>query len=256
MSSDSRGPRRGAARWGIYSNRYTYRNRVASDLARWSTQYRETELFICAGRQLEKKALDAVIKLRQVMDDYIGRNPDFRTSLIPVEPEQGAHPAIARMCGAGLTANVGPMAAVAGAFAAYVGEELLKETDKVIVENGGDIFMYTRDIRTVAIYAGGSPLSMKLGIEADSREMPISVCTSSGTVGPSLSFGKADAAAVVSRDACLADACATRLGNELKVPGDIQKALEIIYGIEGVIGAAAVMGDKCGAIGDIELKCL
>lgn len=239
-----------------YSNRNEYRNRVISDLCRWSTQHRETELFVCAGKLLENEALAAVLKLRQVFEDYISRNPDFKTSLVPIEPEPGAHPVIARMCEAGYAANVGPMAAVAGAFAEYVGEELLKSTDKVIIENGGDIFMYTRDIRTVAVFAGESPLSMKLGIEADSREMPISICTSSGTVGPSLSFGKADAAAMVSRDAYLADACATRLGNELKTPGDIQKALETVYGIEGVMGAVAVMGDKCGAIGDIVLKCL
>ena len=229
---------------------------VVSDMCRWSTQHRETELFICAGAPLEAEAKGAVIRLRRVLDDYIRVNPDFKTSLSPVEPGPGAHPAIIKMCGAGRAANVGPMAAVAGAFSAYVGEELLKYTDKVIAENGGDIFIYTGDIRTIAIYAGGSPLSMKLGFEADSREMPIAACTSSGTVGPSLSFGKADAAMVLSRDACLADACATRLGNELKTPGDIQKALETVFGIEGVVGAVAVMGDKCGAIGDIELKCL
>lgn len=251
MSSDTQGTRR-----DIYSNRNLYRTRVVSDLARWSTQYKETELYICAGRRLENEAYGAVVKLRKVIDEYISGDPDFRTSLSPAEPGPGAHPSIIKMCRAGLTANVGPMAAVAGAFASYVGETLLKSTGRVIVENGGDIFMSTGGIRTVAIYAGNSPLSMKLGLNADSREMPVSVCTSSGTVGPSLSFGKADAAAVVSRDACLADACATRLGNELKTPGDIERALETIYGIEGVIGAVAVMGDKCGAIGEIGLKSL
>jgi ApbE superfamily uncharacterized protein (UPF0280 family) len=239
-----------------YSEREVYRKSVSSGLLSWSTRHLETELFICAGKRLEKEALNAVIELRRVIDDYINSIPDFETSLSPIEPVPGAHPLIARMCRAGRAANVGPMAAVAGAFAAFVGETLLKDTDKVIVENGGDIFMYTGDIRTAAIFAGNSPLSMKLGLQADSREMPISVCTSSGTTGPSLSFGKADAAAVVSRDACLADACATRLGNEIRVPGDIQPALEVVNSIEGVIGAVAVMGDKCGAVGDIELKCL
>lgn len=239
-----------------YSNRELYRNRVISDLCRWSTQHLETELYISAGKPLEAEALDAVLKLRQIMDDYISRNPVFKTTLTPIEPERGAHPVIAAMCRAGFAADVGPMAAVAGAFSAYVGNELLKHTDKVIVENGGDIYMYTGDIRTVAIYAGNSPLSMKLGIDIDSREMPVSVCTSSGTVGPSLSFGKADAAVIVAHDAYLSDACATRLGNEVKTPDDIQKALETVYGIEGVIGAVAVIGGKCGAIGDIELKCL
>jgi ApbE superfamily uncharacterized protein (UPF0280 family) len=93
---------------------------------------------------------------------------------------------------------------------------------------------------------------MKLGITLDTYD-PMAVCTSSGTVGPSLSFGKADAAVVVSYDACLADACATRLGNEIKSARDIEKALELIYNIKGVIGALAVAGDTFGAIGGLEL---
>jgi ApbE superfamily uncharacterized protein (UPF0280 family) len=146
------------------------------------------------------------------------------------------------------------MAAVAGAFSAYVGYDLLKYSNEVIVENGGDIFMKTDAERTVAIYAGSSPLSMKLGLVLEPG--PVSVCTSSGTVGPSLSFGHADAAAVVAADACLADACATRLGNELKSADDISRALDLIAEIPGVIGAVAVVGDKCGAVGDIRLKAL
>lgn len=236
-----------------YTDRDIYRNRVVSDLVCWRTQHLETELFICAGKALEKEALDAVLFLRRTLDDYIAKFPAFKTALSPLEPESSAHPVIARMCGAGKAADVGPMAVVAGAFATYVVDELLKSTDKAIVENGGDIYMYTGDIRTVAVYAGLSPLSMKIGVKADSREMPVSVCTSSGTVGPSLSFGNADAAVVVSRDAYLADACATRLGNELKSEGDIQRALETVYAIEGVMGAVAIVGGKCGAIGDIEL---
>ncbi|MGE5494090.1 MAG: UPF0280 family protein [Burkholderiales bacterium] len=239
-----------------YTDRNVYRNRVVSDLECWRMQHLETELLICAGRKLEDEALFAVLELRRVLDGYMEKHPEFKTALSPLEPEADAHAMIAAMCEAGKAADVGPMAAVAGAFSAYVADELLKHTDKVIVENGGDICMKTGDIRTVAIYAGASPLNMKVGIKVDSREMPVSVCTSSGTVGPSLSFGNADAAVVVSRDACLADACATRLGNELKSEDDIQSALETVYAIEGVMGAVAIIGGKCGAIGDIELVSL
>lgn len=239
-----------------YSDRDVYRSRVVSDLVRWRTRHKETELFICTGKALERQALKAVLELRGVIDDYIKVHPEFGVSLLPVEPMPDANPVIRSMCAACKAANVGPMAAVAGAFSAYAGEALLKHTGSVIVENGGDIFMKTGDISTVAVYAGESPLSMKIGVKIDSREIPVSVCTSSGTVGPSLSFGRADAAVVVSRDACLADACATRLGNELKSEEDIGTALELIYGIKGVTGAVAVMGEKCGAIGDIELGWL
>jgi ApbE superfamily uncharacterized protein (UPF0280 family) len=132
---------------------------------------------------------------------------------------------------------------------------LLKVSPRVIVENGGDIWMKTGGQSIVAVYAGSSPLSMKVGIVVDAAQ-PISVCTSSGTVGPSLSFGTADAAVVVSRDAVLADACATRLGNEIKTADDIAAAVELICDISGIIGALAVKGEACGAAGNIELKAL
>jgi ApbE superfamily uncharacterized protein (UPF0280 family) len=239
---------------GAYDNRDEYRRMIAQTMTSWRTAYKETELFICADSALERLALEAVVSLRGVLDAYIGRHPEFLRSLVPVEPLLGAPAIAADMCRAAKAAGVGPMAAVAGAFSARVGEEMLKYSREVIVENGGDIFMKANAERTVAIYAGSSPLSMRLGLVVPPG--PMSVCTSSGTVGPSLSFGQADAAVVVSRDACLADACATRLGNGLKTAADISRALDTIAGIPGVIGAVAVVGDQCGAVGDIRLAAL
>jgi len=238
-----------------YSNRETYRRRVETQLVQWRTAWQDTELFICAETMLETQARDAVSALRRELDAYIMRQPDFLTSLSPIEPLPDAPDVVAAMCRAGKAAGVGPMAAVAGAFAAHVGQVLLQFSPRVVVENGGDIWMKTGGPSTVAVYAGSSPLSMKLGIVVDATR-PVSVCTSSGTVGPSLSFGKADAAVVVSRDACLADACATRLGNEIKTEQDIAAAVELICNIPGVIGALAVKGEACGAAGNIELKAL
>ncbi len=222
----------------------------------WRMQHLETELFICADTLLEETAETAVKTLRKELDAYIAANPLFLTSLEPLEPEEGAPETVRAMCAAGKAAGVGPMAAVAGAFSAHAGRALLRHSRQVIVENGGDIFIKTDEPKTVAVFAGESRLSMKVGIRIDSREMPVSVCTSSGTVGPSLSFGKADAAAVVSPDACLADACATRLGNEVKTPADIERALEMIMTIPGVTGAVAIAGDVCGAAGQIFLETL
>jgi ApbE superfamily uncharacterized protein (UPF0280 family) len=239
---------------GGYNNRDEYRRMIAQTMISWRTEYRETELFICADSRLDRLALEAVVSLRNVLEGYIGRHPEFLRSLVPVEPLLGAPAVAADMCRAAKTADVGPMAAVAGAFSAHVGREILKYSREVIVENGGDIFMKADDTRTVAIYAGMSPLSMKLGLIVPPG--PVSVCTSSGTVGPSLSFGHADAAVVVSADACLADACATRLGNELKTAADISRALDTIATVPGVIGAVAVVGDRCGAVGDIRLVAL
>ncbi len=222
----------------------------------WRLQHFETELFICADGLHADAAAEAVSLLRSELDAYIAANPLFLKSLKPVEPEEGAPDAVKAMCRAAKYAGVGPMAAVAGAFSAQVGRQILKFSKQVIVENGGDIFIKSDKPKTVAVFAGNSPLSLKVGIMVDSREMPMSVCTSSGTVGPSLSFGKADAAVVVSPDAYLADACATRLGNEVKCAADIEHALDVIIHIPGVTGAMAIVDDVCGAVGDIRLETL
>ncbi len=145
------------------------------------------------------------------------------------------------------------MAAVAGAVAEHVGNRLLEHTDEVIIENGGDIFIKKNHIVTIAIFAGDSPLSMKIGLRINPGDSAISVCTSSGTVGHSLSFGKSDAVCVVSRSGSLADAAATSIGNQIKSKADIQKAINFGKIIHGVTGVVAIMGNQIGAWGDLEI---
>jgi ApbE superfamily uncharacterized protein (UPF0280 family) len=145
------------------------------------------------------------------------------------------------------------MAAVAGAVSELVGFELLNYSDEIIVENGGDIFIKTNSKRKVGIYAGKSPLSEKIAIEIAPERTPIGICTSSGTVGHSLSFGKADAAVILAKDTFLCDAVATATGNRVKASGDIESAIEFAAGIDGVEGVLVIVGDKIGAWGDISL---
>ena len=109
------------------------------------------------------------------------------------------------------------MASVAGAMAEAFQETSLESSTEVIVENGGDIYLATSRERVIGIYAGTSPLSIKLGIAISPEDSPLGICTSSGTVGPSLSFGKADAVCVLSKSAALADAAATAVGNVVRV---------------------------------------
>jgi hypothetical protein len=151
------------------------------------------------------------------------------------------------------TAGVGPMASVAGAVAEFVGRDLLKHSESVIVENGGDIYLkVVRDTR-VGIYAADSPLSLKLAIRVLPEETPLGLCTSSATVGHSLSFGIADAVCVKSKSAILADAAATRICNRIKKKEDIKDAIEEGLRISGVLGVLAIVGDTMGAAGGIEL---
>ena len=150
-------------------------------------------------------------------------------------------------------ANVGPMAAVAGAVAEFVSKDLLKLSEEIIVENGGDIYLATSRERTIGIYAGDSPLSLKIGILIQPEDSPLGICTSSGTVGPSLSFGKADAICILSKSAALADAAATAVGNRVKEKKDIESGLERGKTIEGVLGTLIIIGDRMGIWGNIRL---
>lgn len=237
----------------MYENRGLYRRAVnREDLVFFSVSHKETEVYIGALQDLSREALSCICGLREALDSYIATDERFLKSLVPIEARWNA-PRIARdMCRAAALAGVGPMASVAGAFSQYIGRELLKKSPEIIVENGGDIFLATEKERTIAIYAGSSPLSMKLGVKIKPTG-GMGVCTSSGTIGHSLSFGKADAALILSPDALIADAAATTLGNAVKSPKDIGSALEAAFAISGVSGALAIMGGSMGAIGEIEL---
>ncbi len=148
------------------------------------------------------------------------------------------------------------MAAVAGALAARVGRALAPLSPEIIVENGGDIYLKVAEPVTVALFAGKSPLSWRVGLKIDPALSPLGVCTSSGTVGHSLSFGRADAACVVAADAALADAAATALGNRVPDAAAIAPALKWAETVAGIRGAVVIVGDKLGAVGDLELTPL
>ena len=145
------------------------------------------------------------------------------------------------------------MAAVAGAIAEFVGQELLKFSPEVIVENGGDIFLKITKERLVGVHAGTSPYTGKIALKIAAADTPLGVCTSSGTVGHSLSFGKADAAIVLAPSAALADAAATAIGNIVKAESDIPQAIDFARGIAGLVGVAVIINDKMGVWGKVNL---
>ena len=214
---------------------------------------KETDLYILAQGVLEPEAREAIIQLRQQLEAYINANPQFQTSLVPLPADPRAPLIVKEMLSAAQQAGVGPMAGVAGAMAAFVGAALLAFTPEVVVENGGDIFLKTGFERTIGIFAGKSPLSMQVGIRVPVEKQPLGVCTSSATVGPSLSLGRADAVCVISPSATLADAAATALGNMVQGKGDIERVLEAGQKIPGVEGVVIIVDDGLGAWGGYEL---
>jgi uncharacterized protein len=232
----------------------TYRDYTASEgLVSFTVAVKETDLFISAARNLEKEALDAVVQDRYILENYIEQNPLFKTSLVPLPDAPLAHPLVQAMLRAASACDVGPMASVAGAVAEFVGAELLKHSAEVIVENGGDIFFKISRPITVGIFAGASPLSEKIGIRIPPTDAAFGICTSSGTVGPSLSFGTADAVTIRAASAALADAAASAVGNAVKTADHISNALELGQKIAGVDGIVIIKDEKLGVWGNIEL---
>jgi len=232
----------------------TYRHWIeGKDIVSFNVTVKETDLYIRATSNLERKTHRMVLKYREQIEQYIEQNQEFLTSLKPLPTPTNAPRIVLEMIEAGRKANVGPMAAVAGAIAEYVGRELLEFSPEIIVENGGDIFLKITHKRVVGIYAGDSPLTGKLGLEIKSEDTPLGVCTSSGTVGHSLSFGKADAVVVTAGSATLADAAATAICNRVKSPDDINGAIEFGRQIDGLKGIIIILGSNIGVWGDIKL---
>jgi ApbE superfamily uncharacterized protein (UPF0280 family) len=222
-------------------------------LVPFRVQVQETDLYILARTPLAQEAEEAVIRFRLQLEEYIKGNPLFLESLVPL-PHDPRAPEIAReMLAAAQKAGVGPMAGVAGAMAEFVGKALLPVTPEVVVENGGDIFLQSSTERKIGIFADRSALSMRVGIRVPPEKTPLGVCTSSGTVGPSLSLGKADAVCVIAPSAAVADAAATAVGNLVQGKGDIEQALEQGRRIPGVEGVVIIVDDALGAWGEYEL---
>ena len=232
----------------------SYRNAILnSRLVHFQISVKETDLLVSASVPLESEARELILTHRGYLEAYIDQYPEFLRTLKPWRVP-GPAPAIVReMALAGEKAGVGPMAAVAGAISEAVGSGLLRLADEVIVENGGDTFFKTRLPVIVGIFAGNSPLSMKVGLKVDSTTHPVSLCTSSGTVGHSLSFGKADAVCVMSDSCALADAVATAVGNRVQSAGDITGAIRFGKSIPGVSGLAVIIGKDMGLWGNLEV---
>jgi len=232
----------------------SYRQTVfGAGLTTFDVVCQQTDLLVRADCLLESETRERVLELRSQIEGYIRRYPAFATTLAPWR-EDALAPAIVRnMIRAGNAAGVGPMAAVAGAVAGGVGRHLLGYSRQVVVENGGDIFLKIDRSAVAGIYAGHSPLSMKIGIRLVETNDGVGVCTSSGTVGHSLSTGTADAVCVIARSCALADAAATAIANRIHAPDEIEPALSFGRSIAGVLGIVAVCGREMGAWGQVEL---
>ena len=230
-----------------------YRSLINKDnLTSYNVKIAESDLLISSDSNLTDIALKSLARHRHSLETYIKSHPDFLTSLLPLPEDDLAPPIVRDMLAKSKICGVGPMAGVAGAVSEFVGYDLLDQTENLIIENGGDIFIKSENKLITSVYAGESALSYNVNFIVKPEETPLGICTSSATVGPSLSFGKADAVCVISKSATLADAAASAIGNNVKNKKDIKPALNFGMKIKGVTGIIIILENEMGAIGDVE----
>ena len=224
-----------------------------SDMVSFSAAVKETDLCIWARHDLREKTLSAVLRYRGQLERYIRRYPLFRTALEPFCIQDDAPSIVKAMSLAAKKVSVGPMASVAGAIAEYVGKDLLAFSPEVVVENGGDIFLRLERKKMIGIYSGQSPLNREVSLEIRPEETPMGICTSSGMLGHSFSFGRADAVVALAHSAALADASATAIGNQVKEVSDVKKGIEFSKRIDGLKGVVIIKDDKMEVYGKVRI---
>jgi len=236
------------------TEKMTYRGVIRpGGLHFFQIEIKESNLLVLADKKLSKETEEALIWCRRDIEQYIYKHPDFKITFKPFPPEEKMPPIVRAMADAAQEVGVGPMAAVAGAIAEFVGKKLLEHCRQVIVENGGDIFIKTKKRRRVGIYAGDSPLSERIALEIEPQHTPLGICCSAGTFGHSQSLGEADAVVILSPSTSLADAAATAVGNIVKDDNSISKALEFLKKLPLVRGGIIIKDKKMGVWGQVKI---
>lgn len=227
------------------------------DLVSFRVKVKQSDIFIKADKELKELAERKLKEIRRQLENYIEEDPAFLHSFSPYPVPPSAPEIVRIMAGASILAGVGPMAAVAGAIAELLGRELLNHCEEVLVENGGDIFIKCKKPRIVGIFAGlGSPITNRLGIKIEPEETPLGICTSSASVGPSFSFGEADAVVVMASSPAVADAFATALGNLVKGDESLEGIWEQVRRTRVLKGVIIAKGGKVALWGTIQLVAL
>ncbi len=242
----------------------TYRNQFNAERFKgFEVSYLETDVWIGVDPESFNKDMEELVfqktkGLREKLDKYIQSEPFFKKSLKPFRPSEDAPFEANEMAQAAGKASIGPMSAVAGLFAREVGEEIIKNfsVHEMVIENGGDIYVLLKDELVLSVFAGDSILSERIGLVIPAEKNKLGICTSAGTVGPSLSFGKADAVVVVCEDILLADAFATAFGNKIKSGNDVEKVIKQSENISEILSMLIICEDKIGIRGEYEMKIL
>ncbi len=231
----------------------TGKNKLTKNLFKESFALKETQCTIISDQQKAiQTAKQSIERNRRKLEIYIKSNPKFLYSLKPL-PIPGKPKVAGLMAQAAQAAGVGPMAAVAGAMADLAVTDMArKHAEVAVVEDGGEISAQSNIPIDVVVAAGDEPLSRRFGFRL--TEFPVGVATSSGRFSHALSFGDAEAAIVFCKNATLADAAATAVGNAVKgldAKAAIKEGISRGLSIEGVEGVMIIYKGQVGTAGKI-----
>ena len=157
-----------------------------------------------------------IYSIRRDLKNYILKNNDFLLSIDPIAVEGDLPLIVEKMIESSGIADVGPMACVAGTISELSLDYLINLDSKYsIVENGGDISLINDEKVLCGIYSNNEVLGNDIAFEIRPRKKPLGICTSSGKIGHSISFGQADSVTIISKSSSVGDGLATRIANEV-----------------------------------------
>jgi len=207
----------------------------------------------------KKKAIEEAMKeirrQREELINQIREHPEFEYALKPVPATPNAPKIVQIMTEASKIADVGPMAAVAGALADLGLEAMLEAGAKTaVVEDGGEIAAFTSQPVAIMILSSNSSLSGKIGFEITREDCPIGIATSSSKTGHALSFGEADSVTVFAEKAAIADAAATAICNSVvgvNIEKSIERGLDKCKSMKVIRGAIIIREGQIGLTGKL-----
>jgi len=216
--------------------------------------YRESDIYLSCDKPLDEKVVKSLIK--KYYDDiasYIRSYPNFLTSLTPWEEDSFAPSIVKDMIAASKVSGIGPFSCVAGGISWYVGRDLLKYCNELILENGGDLFLKINEDKRVGIYLGESFSPNFITVKIKKKEFPFGIASSSSCFGHSLNFGRADLVTVIALDSLLADSFATAFSNKIKRIGDIKKVISEAKEYSFIKAVVVAFEGRIAVWGEVEL---
>ena len=217
--------------------------------------YKQTDLELKTEGMLDRRQVEMYLKkIYQELEAYIAGDHHFLSAIQP-HPVPKSAPAIVRdMSHDTRRAGVGPMAAVAGAIADHIGKRLAGQHRIIFCNNGGDIYYKSPEKQWIILKAPGSPFDETIKIEVPPAMQGKGLCTSSGIFGHSVNMGRAYSVSILADSACLADAWATSISNQIHGHLDLERVLEYCKKESDIKGVAILVDHYLGIWGDIRLS--